>query len=159
MKTSRVLINIIFILILATCSVQTPQPTKTSSIIISPTSSATTVAMTTATTISTPTEIKDVSAYHLSPQTADKAQETLTQAEQVILNVYNQQIEMPLSQYTAYYQVAQYAALDALLHFPDDKRAETWRWKMAYYAAMGGDGHLATNIYSELITQALNEKR
>ena len=157
MKNSHFLINVIVIFILANCTVQTPQPTMINTIAISPTSVATTIAVT-ATSVSAPTGIKDLSAYHLSPQTADKAQEILIRAERAILDAYNH-LETPLSQYTPYYQAAEYSALDALLHFPNDKRAETWRWKMAYYAALGGDGDLATNIYSELITQALNDKK
>ncbi|PKN95220.1 MAG: hypothetical protein CVU44_00645 [Chloroflexi bacterium HGW-Chloroflexi-6] len=115
--------------------------------------------------VATPTKVATITASP-SPTTVppahldgDKAQETLTQAEQAILTAYKDDQETPLSQYPYYYRAAWYAAWNALLDFPDDPRAEIWKWKMAYYSAMGGGKELAFNTYVGLITQALNEKK
>jgi len=108
----------------------------------------------TAATSSTPTP---PAAHYFAPHTADEAQEILTQSEQVILKEI-ENLEMPLSQYSLLYRAAFYAAWNASLYFPDDPRAETWKWKMAYYAAMDGDSKFATSIYIEKVTKALNEE-
>jgi hypothetical protein len=95
----------------------------------------------------------------LTPTTspADNAHKVLTQAELAILEAY-EDIELGISKYVSYYRAAQYAAWEALLHFPNDPRVEIWRWKLAYYAALSGDTDLATTIYSGLIEQSLNER-
>lgn len=95
--------------------------------------------------------------YFFTPHTADEAQETLSKAEAAILEDFN--LEMPLSQYTLYYRAAFYAAWNAYLYFPEDPRANMWEWKMAYYAAMGGDSNLAAHIYTQKITRALDEDK
>ena len=47
---------------------------------------------------------------------------------------------------------------DALAHFPDDLRADRWRWKLPYYMALSGEAEEATHLYIDLISQALNEQ-
>jgi hypothetical protein len=93
--------------------------------------------------------------YFFAPHTADEAQEILSKAEAAILEDFN--LEMPLSQYSLLYRAAFYAARNAYLYFPEDQRAKMWEWKMAYYAAMGGDNDFAAHIYTQKITRALNE--
>jgi len=109
----------------------------------------------TATAATSPTPTPPA-AHYFAPHTADEAQEILTQSERAILEDLD--LEMPLSQYTLLYRAAFYAAWNANLYFPDDPRTDVWQWKMAYYAAMGGESDMASSIYIDKITKALNEK-
>ena len=129
MRKHRLLILLLLVVLLAACIPQ---------------------AMPTEIIIPTPTPVP----FKFGPQTADEAQELLTQAEKTVLEVghyadYRSQV----------YLVAEYAAWDALHRFPDDLRAATWKWKFAYYAALIGDSEAANGTYMDLITNALNEKK
>lgn len=129
MKKYRVQILLLLTFLLATC---TPQAKPTE--VITPTSTPVTFAF--------------------GPQTADEAQELLTQAEKTILDVSHH-----LDYRSQPYLVAEYAAWDALHRFPNDLRAKTWKWKFAYYAALSGDSESANDVYTELISNAVNEKK
>jgi len=120
------------------CSSQSPAPSSTATLVVSPTLAPT--------------------KYYFAPHTADEAQDILTEAERAILEDV-EHLEMPLSQYADYYRAALYATWNAILYFPDDPRAETWKRKMAYYAAMGGETDLAGKIYTEEISKALNNEK
>ena len=104
-----------------------------------------------------PTETSIPKRYHFSPHTADEAQAILSKAEAAILE--DTDLEMPLSQYSLLYRAAFYAAWNAHLYFPEDSRAKMWEWKMAYYAAMGGDSDVAAHIYTQKVTRAINEDK
>ncbi len=104
-----------------------------------------------------PTETSISRKYDFAPHTADEAQAILSKAETAILE--DTDLEMPLSQYSLLYRAAFYAAWNAHLYFPEDSRAKMWEWKMAYYAAMGGDSNFASRIYTQNITRALNEDK
>jgi tetratricopeptide (TPR) repeat protein len=92
-----------------------------------------------------------------TPSDADHAQQLITKAEQEIPKAL-EHWEMPLSQYTYYYRAVWYATWDALIHYPDDPRVPMWKWKMTYYAAMAGDGDVASDIYMALVTESLNKQ-
>ena len=102
-----------------------------------------------------PTNTSTPRKYYSAPHTAEEAQAILSKAEAAILE--DTDLEMPLSQYSLLYRAAFYAAWNAHLYFPEDSRAKMWEWKMAYYAAMGGDSDVAARIYIQKITRALNE--
>lgn len=104
-----------------------------------------------------PTETSIPKRYYFAPHTANEAQAILSKAEAAILEDID--LEMPLSQYSLLYRAAFYAAWNAHLYFPEDSRAKMWEWKMAYYAAMGGDSDVAARIYIQKITRALNEDK
>lgn len=104
-----------------------------------------------------PTETSIPKRYYFAPHTADEAQAILSKAEAAILE--DTDLEMPLSQYSLLYRAAFYAAWNAHLYFPEDSRVKMWEWKMAYYAAMGGDSEVAARIYIQKITRALNEDK
>lgn len=136
MKFFRIPIHAILIFIVAACTIQSSPQMATATIL--PTSAP-------------------LAVHFFPPHTGDQAQEILVNTEEAILKDI-ESLEMPLSQYSLQYRAAVFAAWNAYLYFPDDLRSETWEWKMAYYAAMGGDSDFAANIYIEKITKALNEE-
>ncbi len=95
-------------------------------------------------------------AYHLAPQTADQADSMIGLMEQAVLTFDIEQLDNFNSQ--APYSGVWAAAGNALALFSDDPRAEKWRWKMAYYMALSGEGEEAINIYMDLIDTALNQQ-
>jgi len=107
-------------------------------------------ALTTSTPISSSPE-----DYQLAPWTADRADEIITKMEEEVLGFWEAELE-PWDRYPPY-AVVWNAAWNALTQFPDDPRQETWRWKMAYYMALAGEGYEATEIYAALIMDALNQ--
>lgn len=82
-----------------------------------------------------------------NPQ-ADEAQQIIFQTERYVLGVTRSD--------GSYYRAVEYAARDALERFPDDPRAESWKWKLAYYAILAGDTQLGNDTYIDLIDTALN---
>lgn len=94
--------------------------------------------------------------YQLASWTADEADEIITKMEEEVLGFWDAELE-PWERFPPY-AVVWYAAGDALTQFPDDPRQETWRWKMAYYMALAGEGYEATEIYTDLIMDALNQE-
>jgi hypothetical protein len=121
---------------------ETPNPIETSAILLSPTP-----------TISAPIS-SSPEDYQLSPWTADQADETIIKMEKEVLGFWEAELE-PWERFPPYAAVW-YATGDALTQFPDDPRQETWRWKLAYYMALAGEGYEATEIYADLIKDVLN---
>jgi hypothetical protein len=78
------------------------------------------------------------------------------EAHQAILEVENAARAIQSGSDNSYYLAVEYAARDALLNFPDDPRAESWKWKMAYYAILAGDTQFGHKTYIDLIDAALN---
>lgn len=95
-------------------------------------------------------------AYQLASGTADRADEIITMMEQAVLEFMEGQTGPGNNRPP--FDVVWHAAWDALERFPDDPRFEEWRWKMAYYMAFSGEGYGATELYSELIADALNQE-
>jgi hypothetical protein len=119
------------------------KPIETSAITLSP-----------APTISTPISSSSED-YQLAPWTADRADETITKMEEEVLGFWEAELE-PWERFPPYAAVW-YVVGDALTQFPDDPRQEKWRWKMAYYMALAGEGYEAIEIYADLIANALNQ--
>lgn len=94
--------------------------------------------------------------HQLASWTADRADEIIATMEKAVVEFWEAETR-PGNLYPPY-RVVWYAAWDALARFPDDPRQETWRWKMAYYMALSGEGNEATEIYIGLITDALNQE-
>ncbi|RPI93849.1 MAG: hypothetical protein EHM40_08555 [Chloroflexi bacterium] len=80
---------------------------------------------------------------------ADEAQEIISNVEKAVPDIVR-------GTDNSYYRAVEYAARDALMHFPDDPRAESWKWKLAYYAILAGDTQLGNDTYIDLINTALN---
>jgi hypothetical protein len=78
------------------------------------------------------------------------------EAHQMILEVENAARTIQSRSDNSYHLAVEYAARDALSNFPNDPRAESWKWKMAYYAILAGDTQLGHKIYIDLIDAALN---
>lgn len=177
MRFSRIVFSLIFIFVTAACSAQSQstqtveaQPTQTS--VSSPTNiPATATDQPQATPTSFPTYPPlptlapvipdgDSSTYRLAPQTADQADEAITRIEQKIPLLEYEPLpsDAPgaMINYGIYYTAAWYAAWDALIYFPTDPRSQAWRWKMAYYMTLAGDGDDAAQIYMDQITTVLN---
>ena len=162
MKTSRLFACITLISILSSCNRLTPQQApplidkSTQSLTATP--SATAPAPTATQEATVPDS--NASAYRLANQTADSANETLVRIEQAILNLQNMPVPddalSPEPDYESYYRAAWYAAEDALVHFPDDPRADLWHWKIPYYMTLAGDSSDASKIYADKIQSALN---
>jgi len=119
-------------------------PIETSAILVTP-------------TLTTPTPFSsNPEDYQFAPWSADRADELIEEMENEVLGFFGADRE-PGDNYPPY-MVAWYAAWDALERFPDDPRKETWLWKMAYYMALAGEGYESTEIYADLITDALNQE-
>src|SRR5688572_13008393 len=78
------------------------------------------------------------------------------EAHQTILAVENAARAIQSGSDNSYYLAVEYAARDALSNFPNDPRAESWKWKMAYYAILAGDTQFGNKTYIDLIDAALN---
>lgn len=180
MKKPSLFASAILALLLAACGANTLQPTPTETVIFVPTQTdvpsptnppPTATQLPSATpspfptlpilaTLTPATPGKNAEAYHLANQTADQANETIARIEQAILGLENAPVPENAPgyrpNYEPYYKAAWYAAWDALAHFPNDPRAELWRWKMPYYMTLAGDSEDAAKIYANKITAALN---
>lgn len=94
--------------------------------------------------------------YQLISWTADEADEILTKMEEEVLGFWGAE-HKPGEIYPPY-AVVWYVAWNALARFPDNPRHDMWRWKMAYYMALAGEGYEATEIYSDLIMDTLEQE-
>lgn len=176
MKNPIAFLFAVIVLILSACETNTPQPTATDvpvilSVTVTPSltrqpPTATQSPSATPSPVSTlpifPTLVpatpdSDSSSYHLAIQTADQAHENLVRIEQIIV-MRGDNLTWDEMNSQSYYRAAWHTAWNALAFFPDDLRAETWRWKMAYYMALSGDADEAVWAYSSLISDALNSK-
>ncbi|MGC1378711.1 MAG: hypothetical protein WA821_20940 [Anaerolineales bacterium] len=175
MKVSCAFVALIFILVLTACGPQPAQPMPT--VEAEPTLTASpTAAPAVATDSATETPESAISriptrpplvtlaaggpdAYRLAPQTADQADESIAQLGQIIPTLKNPYSCCDGDYYSPYYRAIWYAAWNALAHFPNDPRAEAWRWKMARYMALSGDLDEADQTYTELIESTLNADR
>lgn len=128
-----------------------PPPTSTTTLTSSPLPTFTpTVPIIPSLTPATIADSPD--AYNLKVSTADEADKIITRMEQTILEFW----EDPGQHRQPPYSVVWHAAVDALLHFPNDPRAEKWLWKTIYYMALSGEGAEATEMYIDLIADAIN---
>lgn len=94
--------------------------------------------------------------YHLTIGTGDEADKIITRMEQ---NIFDFWADVARSgNFNPPYSPVWHATMDALLHFPDDPRADKWLWKTAYYMALSGEATKATEIYLALIDKALNQE-
>ncbi|MCP4139277.1 MAG: hypothetical protein GY755_03115 [Chloroflexi bacterium] len=129
MIRSKIIFLLSFIFLLTSCEPATAVPTTQPTLVPSPTSSP----------------------FSFGPHSADEAQRLLAQAEKAI-HVGN------YADFSSdYYLAAEYAAWGALQRFPDDPRAENWKWKFAYYATLNGDTEMANDSYMKIISNALNK--
>jgi hypothetical protein len=95
------------------------------------------------------------SAYQLAALTADQADEMIVRMEQLIPPLEDND-QFFGSDIVPYYRAVWYAAWNALAHFPNDPRAEAWRWKSAHYMGLSGEGVEASKQYAALLTATLN---
>jgi len=176
MKFSRIVVSLISILLITACGSQTSQPTQTVPAQLTETASPSPTVVAAAATNPpeiTPSPLPTIpllptltpaqavggpDTYRIAPQTANQADENIARIEQKIWGLEN---ELPSPDnlyvdYQPYYRAVWHAAWNALTHFPNDPRAEAWRWKAAHYMTLSGEGNDAIQIYTELLTSILN---
>ena len=134
-----------------------PSPASTATTTATPTASASPAPTSTATRAILPTLVPKTpaggpDAYQLAPWTPNQADELIARMEQAVLERNFGPYEGPNLPYRAVW----YAVWDALAHFPDDPRADHWRWKLPYYMAWAGEGDEATWIYTDRMLRVLN---
>jgi hypothetical protein len=158
------IIGVVFTLVLSCAQTGSKSPTATSAPtkkIIEATSGVTDYSESLPTATLTPTLDPVVLAtqaagFQLITYNADQMAEHITQMEQDVASVLDNLTEMGYDEGPLYRSIW-YAIWAALEKFPADPRAGQWRWKLAYYMALAGDGDDATNIYANIISSALNQ--
>ncbi len=80
---------------------------------------------------------------------ADRLQEIISGLEKETLTINRWESD-------SHHRAIEYAAREALDNFPNDPRAESWKWKLAYYAILAGDTQFGNQAYADLMEVALN---
>ena len=96
----------------------------------------------------------DASAYQLATYTAEQMGAYVSWVEQYALDYMDNHFDYNLDE-GSYYRIIWYAAWDALMHYPNNPRAEDWFWKQAYYMSMAGEGYGATELYRQKMQTAI----
>jgi hypothetical protein len=134
-----------------------PQPTWTIRPTATPTPTPTATITPTATLYPTltparPLQINDL--YRLREWTSERADQLVSLLRDYPEARFRTAQERQDSRFNEAYAYPAFAYREALLRFPEDPAAESWKWSLAYSLARSNDLE-AGSLYSDLISEAL----